>query len=446
VVLMAHDYRGLPIARAENIKKTDNGITSDVVFPDEGVYPLADTVYRLYKDKFMRAWSIGFIPMKTEDIEDEKGKDEEDHIRRGKRIKTSELLEYSGCTVPSNPEALTNMMAKGINIDTLKEAGFIEIEDEIINEKIDEKAIEEEKQSDELFELDEEIKEGGYVTDEKSGYLTEENSYVINKELEKEIVLKPEETEAFIHIPVRSAGDFVKDSFRTIDIDAKKGIKAVIGKLKSDPQGSTKTQKFIFDKSKGWTLESARQWVKDHNKEYEDIDLDEPFLTEEKEEKGEGSDADEVIKGKDNKEYDALIKSLEDMILALNVSEVIKENKELKEKVDKLEKENKELELKAGAVLNKRNKQDLKDAQNKIQNVLDSAEPIVEDSLEIEDTKEVIEDNIVIDLGTDTVDDPPIVEEKDEDTFEVDEAIIKDMIDSKFDFVVGRIDKKNERK
>ena len=134
------------------------------------------------------------------------------------------------------------------------------------------------------------------------------------------------------------------------------------------------------------------------------------------------------------------------MILALNVSEVIKENKELKEKVDKLEKENKELELKAGAVLNKRNKQDLKDAQNKIQNVLDSAEPIVEDSLEIEDTKEVIEDNIVIDLGTDTVDDPPIVEEKDEDTFEVDEAIIKDMIDSKFDFVVGRIDKKNERK
>jgi len=74
----------------------------------------------------------------------------------------------------------------------------------------------------------------------------------------------PEETENFVHVPVRDAGLFVDNSFRTIEIDADKGIKAVIGKLKSDPKGSTKVQKFIFDKSKGWTLEKAKAWVNEH--------------------------------------------------------------------------------------------------------------------------------------------------------------------------------------
>jgi hypothetical protein len=74
----------------------------------------------------------------------------------------------------------------------------------------------------------------------------------------------PEETEEFVHIRVRDPGDFVDGSFRTIDIDAGKGIKAVIGKLKSDPKGSTIVQKFIFDKSKDWTMEKAEAWVAEH--------------------------------------------------------------------------------------------------------------------------------------------------------------------------------------
>jgi len=49
------------------------------------------------------------------------------------------------------------------------------------------------------------------------------------------------------------------------------------------------------------------------------------------------------------------------------IYEIIKENKESKEKLA-------EIELKAGAVLNKKNKADLSDAQKLIQNVLDSAE------------------------------------------------------------------------
>ncbi len=93
---------------------------------------------------------------------------------------------------------------------------------------------------------------------------------------------KPEETEDWIHIPVRDAGDFVDGSFRTITISADEGIKAVIGKLTSDPQGSTKVQKYLFSKEKGWTMAKARAWVKEHQKG--EIDFIETAETQEAEE------------------------------------------------------------------------------------------------------------------------------------------------------------------
>ena len=74
----------------------------------------------------------------------------------------------------------------------------------------------------------------------------------------------PEETSNYIHIPIRDKDDFVKESFRTITISERQGILAVIGKLKSDPNGSTHVQKYLFDKEKGWTLERARRWVEEH--------------------------------------------------------------------------------------------------------------------------------------------------------------------------------------
>jgi hypothetical protein len=82
----------------------------------------------------------------------------------------------------------------------------------------------------------------------------------------RKVALDPEETENFIHIPVDDAADFVENSFRTIDIDVDKGIKAVVGKLKSDPKGSTHIQKFLFDKSKDWTMEKAQAWIEEHKR------------------------------------------------------------------------------------------------------------------------------------------------------------------------------------
>jgi hypothetical protein len=79
----------------------------------------------------------------------------------------------------------------------------------------------------------------------------------------------PEQTENYIHIPIKDKSNFVESSFRTISISESKGIKAVIGKLTSDPNGSTHVQKYMFDVNK-WDMPEAKKWVNDHKAETDD--------------------------------------------------------------------------------------------------------------------------------------------------------------------------------
>ncbi|MDH5770844.1 MAG: hypothetical protein OEZ25_06125, partial [Candidatus Bathyarchaeota archaeon] len=71
-----------------------------------------------------------------------------------------------------------------------------------------------------------------------------------------------EETDEYIRSGHRSKDDFQEGSFRTITIDAEKGIKAVIGK----PVGkdTTEVQSYLFAKDKDWTLEKAKAWFEEH--------------------------------------------------------------------------------------------------------------------------------------------------------------------------------------
>jgi hypothetical protein len=104
VVALNHDYRGLAIGKTTQIEIKDSSIIAKVQFPDQGVYPLADTVYELYKGGFMSAWSIGFMPIKYEDLD-----------TGGRQFNEWELLEYSAVLVPDNAEALTMLRSKGID-------------------------------------------------------------------------------------------------------------------------------------------------------------------------------------------------------------------------------------------------------------------------------------------------------------------------------------------
>jgi len=110
VVAFGHNYSGLSIAKTQEIAITDDGILAKLVFPKAGVYELADTVYELYKDGFMNAWSIGFMPMEYKDRE-----------TGGREFTKWELLEYSAVLVPDNPQALTILRTKGIDTDLVDE-------------------------------------------------------------------------------------------------------------------------------------------------------------------------------------------------------------------------------------------------------------------------------------------------------------------------------------
>lgn len=112
VVLWAHDYGAPPIGKAQWIKREGDGIISKVKFAPT---PFAQEIFQLYKEGFLKAFSVGFIPKKYEDGDGEK---------KPRRTYTAwELLEYSAVPVPANPEALTLAIEKGVlKNETIKTA------------------------------------------------------------------------------------------------------------------------------------------------------------------------------------------------------------------------------------------------------------------------------------------------------------------------------------
>src|SRR5882724_550574 len=110
VVLFAHKYDTKPIAKCTSLKVMDDCILATVEFLPEGVYQEADIIYTMYKEGFLSAWSIGFMPT-----------DYDENMQGGYNFKQWELFEFSSVPVPDNPEALTIMRSKGIDVDKVLE-------------------------------------------------------------------------------------------------------------------------------------------------------------------------------------------------------------------------------------------------------------------------------------------------------------------------------------
>lgn len=101
VVLYGHSHKGFPVGKSLWQKSTtlsngSKGIIAKTQFADT---PDGNMTYKLWKDGFLNAASIGFIP-KTYDAMIEDG------MFKGYDIKEWELLEYSIVPVPANQEAL----------------------------------------------------------------------------------------------------------------------------------------------------------------------------------------------------------------------------------------------------------------------------------------------------------------------------------------------------
>ena len=112
VVLFAHDYRSLPIARARKVAAGDGVLKAVDHFVEQEVYPLAEIIFQMLKRGYLNAASVGFQPMKWLRNEERGGYDFEEQ----------ELLEHSIVPVPANAGALVELrQIKGLDLKPLCE-------------------------------------------------------------------------------------------------------------------------------------------------------------------------------------------------------------------------------------------------------------------------------------------------------------------------------------
>lgn len=97
VVLWGHDHWMPPIAQTLLLGIDGQGRTwADALFMTHDVCPLSWGIYQKILGRFLRTVSVGFRPITWAYDED----------RDGYNFLTQELLEFSVCTIPMNPEAL----------------------------------------------------------------------------------------------------------------------------------------------------------------------------------------------------------------------------------------------------------------------------------------------------------------------------------------------------
>lgn len=135
VVLWAHDYSRPPIGKAMWTKRTSEGILSKVKFASTA---FAQEIFQLYKEGFLRAFSVGFMPKQFEDGDGKKSP---------RRTYTNwEMLEYSAVPVPANPDALGLAIQKGIlKTEEIKKAMEPIVEEELLQgEEVEVKEVKEE--------------------------------------------------------------------------------------------------------------------------------------------------------------------------------------------------------------------------------------------------------------------------------------------------------------
>jgi uncharacterized protein len=112
VFLWGHKSGEPPIGKTVGIHVETSpvpALVQRVEFADKETYPFADTIFNLYKGKFLRAVSVGFLP-----LEHPKAiRDENNDRVTGWEFTSQELLELSAVPVPANSDALARCVKKG---------------------------------------------------------------------------------------------------------------------------------------------------------------------------------------------------------------------------------------------------------------------------------------------------------------------------------------------
>ena len=127
VILWAHDYGQLPVARAMWVDVKRGKLEVKIEFPAEGKYEQSDAVYEMFKDGLLSAFSIGFIALDGHNPTPDEIKKKPEWAEARFVYTKTELLEISVVPVPANAEAVATAVGKGLSIPsglpTFHEAG-----------------------------------------------------------------------------------------------------------------------------------------------------------------------------------------------------------------------------------------------------------------------------------------------------------------------------------
>lgn len=105
VVLFCHDSRSMVIGKNISLIPDEFGIRAKTQFANTNA---GREIYRLNREGFLNAWSIGFIPMSKPSIRVQNGI-EVNYIDKW------ELLEYSSVPIPANPDSVNLILKNLIN-------------------------------------------------------------------------------------------------------------------------------------------------------------------------------------------------------------------------------------------------------------------------------------------------------------------------------------------
>lgn len=180
VILWAHNLTlgedRPPIGKATKVKVVNNELQFDIQF--DMADPFAADIFRKYKEGFLSAFSVGFIPHKIQ---------RSDSDNDAPILMDNELLELSAVPVPANPEALNQLRARSFHsrswdtmvkeVETIQDKDDEELEapednraDVVVEDETPEQTIED-NQAPTAEEANEEA-----ITDVKTSGDTEENA------------------------------------------------------------------------------------------------------------------------------------------------------------------------------------------------------------------------------------------------------------------------------
>jgi hypothetical protein len=136
VIHLSHDTSRFPIGNSIKTwyDAAGKSLKSWALFLDDRIdnTGLSDTAYRMASSGFMKGASIGFLPVESNRPESEKDRQAIGLSEYGREYLKTKMLEYSVCSVPCNPNALTQLAIKSKSIkDTIKIIESLNTEEEM---------------------------------------------------------------------------------------------------------------------------------------------------------------------------------------------------------------------------------------------------------------------------------------------------------------------------